>query len=345
MSRSSQNVSIPWSALFFALLGLAWCGYVAFPTGIEAPCETSGCGVIRDAKIAGISLWWVGGGYFFILAIMCLRGARFLAWRISRLALFADSLLLLAMFFTGPCADCLTVAVFFALTTFTLRPPAGGWFQEVPASPLLLPIWLGLFLGNMVIAADEAMPRAVMGNAANTEVRLYFSPSCPACREALLALDKNAALYPIKERDGDTEAILRLAAFLDQGLPMSVALTRCLDDTEPVPPMSMGQRLTFTVQLLRNKASVLKQGFHNMPLIMINGMPGSALKAQGSATQNRSGALPEASGNDATGLGGDAVTAPMSPRGGQSGTDGTPDFLQDLDNLGRCAQGSAEPCE
>ena len=342
MSRSSKNSPIPWGALFFSLLGLAWCGYISFPSGNSAPCITSGCAIIRDGKIAGISLWWIGGAYFFTLAILCLRGARFLAWRISRVALFLDSILLLVMYFTGPCADCLIVAAFFALTCFTLRPPAGGWFLDGPSSPLLLPIWLGLFLGNACIAANEAIPPIVMGNAANKEVRLYFSPSCPSCREALLTtLGRDAALYPVHEKDGDTDAILRLKSFLEAGLPMSEALTRSLDAKEPVPDISTGKRLVLELQLLRNKAAVLRQGFDAMPLIEINGMPSAARTGSSQTTP-------------ALGSGFDPavpVEGGMTPRNSQSGVHGEPlgtglpDFLRDTTDLGRCPQGSTDPCD
>ena len=336
MSRSSQSTSIPWSALFFTLLGLAWCGYIAFPSGNAASlCETSGCMLFRDGKIAGIPLWWVGGAYFFVLAIICLRGARLLAWRLSRLALFLDTLLLLLMYFTGPCIDCLIVAMFFALTCFALRPRAGGWFQEEPAFPLLLPIWLGLFLGNVCLAANEAIPPVVMGNTANKEVRLYFSPSCPACREALLALDHTASLYPVKEKDEDVDAILRLNAFLNAGLPMDEALARSLDPQEAVPPLSAPKRLLFELQLLRNKAAVLRQGFNSMPLILINGMPGAPAKARpADAAGQYGGAVPPAP---------EVGITPHDPQGAAPGN-GMPDFLRDAATLGRCPQGSTDPC-
>ena len=65
MSIHSRSVNIPWLAFFFAILGLAWCGYVAFPTASPAPCASSGCMLFQDMRFLGVSLWWVGGGYFF----------------------------------------------------------------------------------------------------------------------------------------------------------------------------------------------------------------------------------------------------------------------------------------
>ena len=274
MSMRARTSPTPWSALFFALLGLIWCGYIAFPTGNPTPCATSGCAIFRDSKIAGISLWWVGGAYFFLLAIVCLRGNRPLAWLMARVALFLDSLLLVAMFLTAPCSDCLIVALFFGLTFFALRPTTDGWFTEEPKPSLLLPIWFGLFLGNAVMAGNEYLPNYVLGNTGASEVRVYFSPSCPSCREAILSLGNAAALYPVEEKAGDSDAIIRLAALLKANVPMQEALARSLDPQEPVPSISLFGRAVLSIQLVRNKSVVMRQGFRALPLIQVNGMPG-----------------------------------------------------------------------
>jgi thiol-disulfide isomerase/thioredoxin len=340
MPKNVQSTSIPWNALFFALLGLAWCGYVAFPSGTSAICETSGCVFLRDGTFAGIPMWWIGGGYFFLLAILCLRGARRLAWMFSRMALFLDSLLLLVMFFTGPCINCLILAMFFAITCFLLRPTSEGWFLEEPTSPILLPIWLGLFLGNVCLAINESVPNLVLGNTENKEVRLFFSPSCPACREALVTLEGKAALYPIKENDGDVEAIIRLISYLEAGMPMAEALARSLNPQEPGPTLSPPARVIFEIQLLRNKTIILRQGFDSLPLIMINGLPGAqSPKASSLDGQNSYSGTSQISPHGAAG------PAALSGEGNGLLLDGNTNFLQDVTGLGRCPSDSKEPCE
>jgi hypothetical protein len=308
--------------LFYALLGLAWCGYIAFPSGTGASsglCATSGCLFLRGAGPGGISLWWAGGAYFFLLAVFCLRGSWRLVWFLTRLALFLDALLLLLMFFTGPCVNCLVAAVFFGLPALTARPTPGGWFLDAPPQFLLLTLWLGLFLGNVALAVNETVPHLILGNAARKEVRLFFSPSCPACRDALVAIGPEVALYPIWEREGDTQAIIRLSALLAARVPMEQAVARSRDPGEPLPELSFPSRLLLEIQLLRNKALALRQGAVSLPLILINGLPG------------RAGQIPSgAEGGPAD------VPDARSP---------ALDFLQDLSALNSCPQGSEQPCD
>ncbi len=273
MSRPSGPNHTPWVALLFALLGLAWCGYVAFPTGNPDFCLSSGCTLFKDVRIRGISLWWVGGAYFFLLAILCLRGKIALAWNLGRFGLTADALLLIIMFFAAPCRDCLVVAALLGLSFCALRPAHHAWFSGHPGCPILLSFWFGLFLGNVILAATEAIPPYIIASRENRPVRIYFSPSCSACRDALLAYGKNAALYPVAERPGDMDAIQRLEALLAADVPMDAALRRSLVSTEPVPRHDPASRAFLYMRLLNNRVAVLKQGFTALPLIQINGMP------------------------------------------------------------------------
>ncbi len=274
MPIRAQTSPTPWPALFFALLGLVWCGYIAFPTASPPPCSTSGCALFRDSRLAGLSLWWVGGAFFFILSILCLRGKRELGRLLALLALLADAILLLIMFLTAPCFDCLVVAALTGLCYYCLRPTNGGWFMETAAPSLLLPIWFGLFLGNCVVTFNERAPAYTLGNTSSSEVRLYFSPSCPACREAIASLGDKALLYPVEEREGDFEAIIRFEALLQAGKSRPEALRLSLEQDGPLPELSLFRKSLLSLQLLRNKAAVLRQGFRVLPLVQINGMPG-----------------------------------------------------------------------
>lgn len=341
----SQSKSTPWSTLFFALLGLAWCGYVAFPTATPPPCSTSGCALFRDSKFAGLSLWWVGGAYFFLLAVICLRGNRHLARMLAGLALFLDALLLVIMFLTAPCFDCLVVAAVMGCCYFSLRPSANpeGWFTAGEASTsLLLPIWFGLFLGNAVLAANEQLPLYNMGNRRTVEVSVYFSPSCPACREAILSLGNAAALYPVEESEGDREAFMRLQGMLKAGVPMRDALERCLNPEEPVPPLPFYERALLQVHLLRNKASLLRQGFRALPLIQINGMPGSASRTslESSASAPRRGAQSVEQQRTVP-----AIPDRDIPAFEADHPEAMPDFLSEPGELRQCGGDNAEPCD
>lgn len=275
-----QQFSTPWGTVLFALLGLLWCGYVAFPTNLEPHCITSGCDISRSFSIGGVSLWWVGGAYFFLLLVLCLRGRRYIAWRLSRLGLLLDAILLGIMFFTGPCVDCLLVAIFIGITTWLVRPPADGWFKGDTGSPLLFPLWFGLLLGNGIVALDETAPRWIIANEDSSSIiQVHFSPSCPWCREAvkILGAKEKAALYPVLEEDGDFNALLRFESYLASGVPMEEAIDRCLNVEAFTPDVSLARKLLLHVQLLRNKSFLLQHPKRSMPLIEINGMPESWL--------------------------------------------------------------------
>jgi hypothetical protein len=214
----------------------------------------------------------VGGAYFFLLAIVCLRANRTLARFMAAVALLLDSVLLLVMLFTAPCFDCLVVAFFLGLTYYRLCFGGSGWFVSQQAPSLLLPIWLGLFLSNVSLAANEQIPYFFMGNS-RTDMRIYFSPSCEACRAAILMSGNTAALYPVEENSSDVDSIIRLEALLKANVPLRDALPRSINPNEPVPYLPFYERLLLSVQLMRNKAVVLRQGFQALPMIQINGMP------------------------------------------------------------------------
>jgi hypothetical protein len=290
------------------------------------------------------------------------------------LALFGDSVLLVVMLLTAPCFDCLVVAALMGCCYFTLRqqPISDGWFTEEARASLLLPLWFGLFLGNAILALDEQVPLYALGNTKTSDVNVYFSPSCPACREALLSLGNTAALYPVEEAEGDVDSIIRLAALLKANVPIREALPRCLKRDEPGPYTPFYERALLSVKLLRNKASLLRQGFRTVPLIQINGMPGftstpldrpvALRQTPGLNDKPVAGpignadpvypitpALPAtASAPGPKDSGADAGSLPQTKRSpGADAPDGQelPDFLRNSDNLGKCGGGAdAPPC-
>ena len=279
--RSQSNTTL-WGTFFFALLGLVWCGYLSFPTANPAPCVSSGCILFRDFRIAGVSLWWVGGAYFFLLAILSIRGNRYAARTLAMLGLFVDVLLLIIMLFTVPCFDCLVAGAIIGLCYYTtLRPAPDSWFVGKEVTPsVLLPVWFGLFLGNGVLAVNEQIPLHALGNTRTSEIRVFFSPSCKACREAVSALGNAAALYPVMESERDFDAILRFSALLKADIPAHEAMLRSMNENEPVPLLALHEWGILRLQLLRNRAHLLRQGFRAVPLIQINGWPGEQPSSQ-----------------------------------------------------------------
>jgi hypothetical protein len=316
-----------WPTFILSLLGLLWCAYIAFPVDAHLPCATSGCEIFRDSKFAGLSLWWVGGAFFFVYCSVCLRGYRFLAWLFIMAALFLDALLLIIMLFTAPCLDCLVVAALMGLCACTLLPLSRETPGFRPLS-LLIPIWFGLFLSNGVLAANEQIPEYTISGESKGEVRLYFSPSCSACREAIRSLGARATLYPVEEREGDFDSIILMERFIREGASPEEALQRSLAEEMGPVDLPLTERVILSMQLLRNKAAVMRQGFRALPLIQINGMPRLGLtdKNQGLPSLPANTENPARSRN--------------SPH-----PDEIPDFLQSPGELGQCVQGSDEPCD
>lgn len=339
MPGTGHTPSFPRLPLVFALLGLLWCIYMSLPSGIAAPCATSGCALFRDSKIAGISLWWAGGFFFLLLAALCVLGRKTLAWRLLQLGIFLDAILLIVMFFTAPCFDCLVVAACMGLALFCItwggaRQKSDNTGQQRFTLPALLPIWFGLFIANSVLAANEMLPHYVMGNTDATQVRLYFSPSCPACRDAVVSLKSTASLYPVEEKEGDFEAILRFESYLkDDSLSYKEKLDKSLNPDNPVPQLSLLRHLELRIQLLRNKAAVMRQGFRALPLIQINGMP--QLR---SPVRILDQALPTGNAKEKNSRPAGAPT-PIEER------NGLPDFLEGVGDLGQCPQDSEVPCD
>jgi len=352
LRTSHTNHRTAWSGFFFALLGLLWCGYVAFPSANVEPCITSGCAITRSLSLGGISLWWVGGAYFFIQAIFCLRGSWHAGWRLAQLALFLDILLLLLMFVTGPCLDCLVVATLVAATAYCLRPaPHALLMGDHPKQLVLLPVWLGLFLGNAVLTANELGPRWIIGPTPTSQVRIYFSPSCPSCRDALVAFG-NAALFPVFEKEGDLDAVLRLEQLLAEKAPMAEALKRATAKDAPAPNISTLTRVLRTAALLKNRATVASQGFSALPLIEINGMPKAWVKGQPGEPTTRPATPPTAPTHEGYGNSNFHSTEsgqPVSPepaRGRQNPVAPNPsgEVPWEEGGMGQCGGQSATPC-
>lgn len=316
---------------------------MAFPTTAPSPCSTSGCALFRDSRFAGISLWWVGGAYFFLLTVICLKGNRSLARMLAGVALFLDAILLGIMFLTAPCFDCLVVAALMGMCYYTVRSSTftKGWFTGAEhARSLLLPVWFGLLLGNSALAANEFLPPYNIGDPQTKELSVYFSPSCPACRDALLTFGVTAALYPVDESREDFDSILRLATLLKADIPMEDALRRCLDRDEPMPELPAYERTLLRMQILRNKAALMRQGFRALPLILVNGMPGG----HPSTSLERPSLMPREQSPDP------AASSDLSQPQAEPQTDApppteVPDFLNDPGPLRQCGGDSPEPCD
>ena len=258
-----------------ALVGVGYCAIQLAPMPAPVPCPGTGCQLFQNFAIYGVSLWWVGVAYFAFMALVCLRRANLAALFIAALALIADAVLLAVMLLTAACITCLGAGLLIALLYLALRSHCRHNAQSAAGLPIVLLLWSGLFIAVAASAATESLPPWQIAGTETAERRVYFAPSCPACRDAVKAFSDSVAFIPLAEEDSDNAAVYAMHKSIQNGMSPAEALKTAMlakaagTLAEPSFPDSLVLRL----RLLRNKADVLRLGFRQLPLIMINGMP------------------------------------------------------------------------
>ena len=273
--------------LLMALLGLAFCVWSAFGNDINF-CVTAGCTLYQDTTVGGISMWWFGAGAFGLLGTFALAGAVGLGRFCSALALLGDICLLALLAATAPCLLCLIAAIFFALTYRAFRrsvqPQAGlGRPAGNIAPSILLVVWTLLFIvnaGSVVRSQNDVWP--LLDDETDAAVHLYFSPSCPSCREAVEALSGrvDVAFYPLAEGEIDVHKTQAMENLLGKGMSMAEALA---DVQNVAVPEGLWDKIRpelwfLRLRLLRNKAHVFGAGSSKVPFVEFRGLPASLVK-------------------------------------------------------------------
>lgn len=275
--------------LLTSLLGLAFCVWSAFGNDFNF-CVTAGCTLYQDTTVAGISMWWIGAVVFGLLGTLALAGIGGFGLFCSAVALLGDILLLTLLALTAPCLMCLIVAIFFALTYRGFRRAAqvpGGLGRPSVncGTSVLLAVWTVLFIVNVgAVLRSESGVWPMLGDENDAAVHLYFSPSCPSCREAVEALSGNVevAFYPLGEGEVDVYKARAMEVALDKGQSMAEALAGAQGVTVPeslwgrITPDLWGLRL----RMLRNKAHVFGSGSSKVPFVEYRGLPSALAKAK-----------------------------------------------------------------
>lgn len=203
----------------------------------EALCVTEGCRLFQNVAVAGVSLWAVGAGAFAGLLLAALLGLAPLGRCASAFGLALDCALLCVMIAAAPCFNCLIIGLLLALTFLAFRSACGGRsggrrIGERPRAghsvSLLFAVWGVLFLLDAGVVAHGLMKTWPLpaGNAA-AATRIYFSPSCGACRDLVAASAGAApdiAWYPVAEREEDLAAIAALLLRTEAGESLPAAL-------------------------------------------------------------------------------------------------------------------------
>lgn len=326
--------------LALALLGMAFCLWSAFGNDINF-CVTAGCSLYQDFTIGGVSLWWLGMTAFAGLFLLALVGAS--AWGVifSALALLGDVALLLLMVFTAPCISCLVVAVFFALSFCAFRRAyADEERRSTQRTSVLLLVWLALFLVNVGVAVrsqndvwaiNELSPNEE-GNIAPS-VRMFFSPSCPSCRQGIEILSGkvDVGFYPVTEGPEDLIKILYMRKQLDEGASMAEAMTQAQQARREDVSLWSPDAIWLRFRLLRNKAHIFLAGSRTIPFFEYHGLPSMLVRQAQRAGMNPAPATATGTGSPQT-----------PPPGSWDGTGAEPSFLNDNPIAGQC--GAGRPC-
>ncbi|MDL2210842.1 hypothetical protein LJC26_08605 [Desulfovibrio sp. OttesenSCG-928-O18] len=299
MFFSPQRLPVSWLSVCIALIGAAYCGLQVAPVPFEVPCPGTGCHLFQDFFFYGISLWWVGVAYFAFMALACFRRAQMLALTVAGLALCADGVLLVIMLFTAACVTCLGAAALMGVLFFILRRHVYSKSPQPAGPSFVLLAWGGLFIAALALAGTEQVRPWHIAGTEQMERRVYFSPSCPACRDAITVFADQAMFIPVAERESDYPAIFAMQRALESGKNMPEALAAA--QNPPAYPALSLENAMFRLRLLRNKAEVLRLGFDQLPLIMINGMPQAMRPAARPSAQPSSALPPELTTVDSCG--------------------------------------------
>ncbi|MBO4336240.1 MAG: hypothetical protein J5846_10500 [Desulfovibrio sp.] len=264
--------------LLFAVLGALFC-FLSIQGNEVNFCTTAGCSLYHDLTIAGISMWWIGFGSFLLLACLALLAHPTLGLFIAGLMLLCDIGLLALMSVTAPCQNCLVVAICFALTFRAFRKAkalAKGKTGPAGTSWLLV-LWLIGFCFNCgAVLRSELGSWPILGESQEARVHLYFSPSCPHCRDAVnyYAGSVETAFYPVKEDDDDIYRIHAMQKALASGLNIEEALKAAQNAEKWSSLLDFHPAiLLLNLRLLRNKAHVFLAGSKGVPFLEYRGMP------------------------------------------------------------------------
>lgn len=276
--------------LLIALLGVAFSAWNALDSA-SVPCISAGCSLYHTLSFGGFSLWWAGMAVFLLLSLIALFGYAGIGRMLAAIALVGDCVLLVIMILTLPCLACLLEACLLAGCYATFRNTrgkntglAGSNTFSIPA---LLWIWGFFFVlagcfalrGNIPVWAVQEPQQTVEA----PPIRIFFSPSCSACRQLVAGLspaDSQKIIWcPVAENEQDVAIILNLQQRLAvSGGDLSTHFGPALD----TQPLALRDSLRPSVLLLqfrmwRNQAHVLFTGNGRLPFVEFIGVPSALL--------------------------------------------------------------------
>ena len=173
-------------------------------------------------------------------------------------------------------------AIFLVVVFYSLyRTHAGHNGTKHPSRSRLLAVWLLCLSAALVLTVKELSAPAPWHGPEDAPVRIYFSPHCPACMQAVEAAAASplpVAYYPVATSLDEVKIILAMEEDLARGVPLADSLRKFRAD--PPRELTLSVRAFSTLwQILRNRADVLSLGKGSVPLILVNGVPQWGAKA------------------------------------------------------------------
>ena len=243
------------------LFGLLLCLGSAFGL-TKALCLTKGCQLYRGYGFLGLSLHIWGAAVFGAALVLLIYRLGFYR-RFLHLCLWAEIILLAWQVIYLPCSECLLVGLIWGLLALLEM-----------RERISVKVWSAVFLMALVLLGKDLLhPWPVYGRA-DSEVKVYFSPSCKACQgeiEKLLAIEEadlnRVAFFPVALKTSDYERVEIFQSVLNQTLSLDQAFQACWSGAVHAPvrwPNSVMVRFG----LMRNRMILSRMGVNKIPLVV-----------------------------------------------------------------------------
>ncbi|MEW5724108.1 MAG: hypothetical protein AB1896_13445 [Thermodesulfobacteriota bacterium] len=256
-------------------IGMVFCAASGLGLGQDF-CITPGCTLTKEVAFLGLSLWWWGAGAFLVVAVLAVLGRGPEAYWAGFAALAADAGLLLWMALTAPCLTCLFAGFLFLFLFYSLCRIGG---KNRTAARVLTAIWFFVLAPNFFgVVVEMVDPWPIYGRHPAV-FRVYFSPTCPACRNTVFYLrprlkaSSPVAFYPVARTPQDLGKIRYMVKRQKEGLDFFSAYAESTQAAGVETKLGMLEEIRLRLRLHRNKIAFWRTGMDAFPVLVRMGSP------------------------------------------------------------------------
>lgn len=237
-------------------------------------CVTEGCQIYQNYNLFGLSLH-IWGAAAFALGLLLLAYRPALYPRFIATCLWGEILLITYQVIYLPCSECLLVGLIWGLlAVLQIR------------ERLSVKIWSVVFLIALVMLSKDLLHPWALYGPGDAQVKVYFSPSCKACRteiEQLLAgkdaAREKVAFFPVALHEKDLDRVHSFQSALSRTMNLDLAFQACWTDADQ-NQMNWREWLKLMLGLIKNRLILARMGVHKIPLVL----SGSLAPVSGEAT-------------------------------------------------------------